>query len=179
MKKIKFIFTVLTSIICMSGCSNSSNIDSIIQNNQSSDTSITENTSIVMATSPLYSQLGIPDSSNGEFDVDLTKLNSSMVYAQVYDMIYNGDNYLGKKVKVKGPFAHYKDINGQEYFAVIVSDATACCSQGIEFVLDGDYTYPNDYPPLSTEIIVTGEFNYYKEGYMTYCQLLNATMEIV
>ena len=62
------------------------------------------------------------------------------------------------------------------FFAVLISDATACCSQGIEFVLDGDYSYPDDYPLLGTNITVTGNFNYYKEGESTYCQLLNANM---
>ena len=101
-----------------------------------------------------------------------------MIYAQVYDMVYNGDNYLGKKVKVKGPFSYFQETDGREFFAVLVSDATACCSQGIEFVLDGEHTYPNDYPELGTEITVTGEFDYYTEGYATYCQLLHAEMEV-
>ena len=61
---------------------------------------------------------------------------------------------------------------------MIVSDATACCSQGIEFVLDGDYKYPDDYPAVDKTITVVGEFNYYKEEYNTYCQLLNAEMTV-
>ena len=117
-------------------------------------------------------------SSDGEYDVDLTQLNSSMVYAQVYDMVNNADSYMGKTVKAKGNFSYFKDdATGKEYFAVLISDATACCSQGIEFVLDGDYTYPKDYPALDTEITVTGTFNSYKEGGYTYVQLLNANIE--
>lgn len=98
------------------------------------------------------------------------------VYAQVYDMVNNGDNYLGKTVKAKGPFSYFHESDGREFFAVIISDATACCSQGIEFVLDGDYSYPDDYPAIGTEITVVGKFNYYKEGFYTYCQLTDATM---
>jgi hypothetical protein len=112
------------------------------------------------------------------YDVDLTQLNSSMVYAQVYDMVANPDNYMGQRVRAKGPFSYFKDEQtGNEYFAVLISDATACCSQGIEFVLDGDHKYPEDYPALETEITVSGEFNYYKEGVNTYCQLINAQIE--
>ncbi len=112
------------------------------------------------------------------YDVDLTELNSQMVYAQVYDMVSNPDNYMGQKIRVKGPFSYFKDEQtGNEYFAVLISDATACCSQGIEFVLDGDYTYPQDYPAVDTEIIVNGVFNYYKENGFTYCQLTGATLE--
>lgn len=117
------------------------------------------------------------DSNN--VDIDLTILDSNMVYAQVYDMVYNGDNYLGKKVKVNGTFAYYKDeLTENEYFTVLISDATACCAQGIEFILDGEYKYPDDYPELDTKITVIGDFNYYKEGYNIYCQLLNAQLYI-
>ena len=61
----------------------------------------------------------------------------------------------------------------------MISDATACCSQGIEFVLDGNYSYPEDYPSIGTEITVVGKFNYYTEDdFYTYCQLLNAEMQV-
>ena len=114
---------------------------------------------------------------NGTFDVDLTTLSASMVYGQVYDMVYNPEDYLGKTVKMRGPFGYYCDeATGNEYFAVLITDATACCSQGIEFVLDGDYTYPDDYPELNEEITVIGRFNSYTEGNIPYCQLTNAQM---
>jgi len=116
--------------------------------------------------------------TDGEYDVDLTQLNSSMVYAQVYDMINQPDSYKGKTVKAKGNFAYFKDgVTEKEYFAVLISDATACCSQGIEFVLDGEHTYPNDYPAIDSEITVTGKFDYYKEDGNTYVQLTDAKLE--
>ena len=41
----------------------------------------------------------------------------------------------------------------------------------------GEHTYPQDYPPLDTEITVTGTFNAYREyGYM-YLQLTDAQVE--
>ena len=36
--------------------------------------------------------------------------------------------------------------------------------------------HPDDYPAIGTEITVVGKFNYYKEGFYTYCQLTDATM---
>lgn len=112
------------------------------------------------------------------YDVDLTQLNSQMVYAQVYDMVTKPEDYKGQKVRAKGPFSYFKDDQtGNEYFAVLISDATACCSQGIEFVLDGDHKYPDDYPAMDTEITVSGTFDYYKEGVNIYCQLLDAKIE--
>ena len=51
---------------------------------------------------------------------------------------------------------------------------TACCSQGLEFVLAGEHSYPADYPELGTEITVVGTFQTYEEnGYMD-CHLVDA-----
>lgn len=111
--------------------------------------------------------------------LDLTEYDGNMVYTTVYDMMFNGDQYLGQVIKVRGIFGYYKDEDtGDEFFEVVISDATACCSQGIEFVLDGEYTYPDDYPKLGTDITVTGVFDYYTEGHGIYLQLLHADMKI-
>jgi hypothetical protein len=134
-------------------------------------------TSVTTSHNNIGAVIDTSDLSNKDIDIDLTQLNSTMVYAQVFDMINNGDNYLGKTVRAKGPFSYYQEPDGREFFAVIISDATACCSQGIEFVLDGDYTYPDDYPAIGTEITVVGKFNSYKEDFYTYIQLTDATME--
>ena len=118
------------------------------------------------------------DASNGEYDVDLTILDRNMVYAQVYDMVYESDNYEGKLVRAKGNFAHYQDPRTEkDYYAVLISDAAACCSQGIEFVLEGDPVFPDDYPPEGTEITISGNFNAYVENGTTYVQLLDAKVE--
>ena len=169
MKKHIFITAVIAAVI-LTGCSKTENTKPSVTDSSISDSSVT-------TLHPSYDTFDVPDSSNGEYDVDLTQLSASMVYAQVYDMVNNGDNYLGKTVKAKGPFSYFQETDGREFFAVIISDATACCSQGIEFVLDGDYSYPDDYPDVGTEITVVGRFNYYKEGFYTYCQLTDATME--
>lgn len=114
----------------------------------------------------------------GEVDVDLTSLSSTMVYSEVYNMMVSPESYLGKTVKMNGAFAVYEDEEtGKIYYACVIADATACCSQGIEFVLGGNYSYPADYPELGTEITVTGEFGTYVEGGITYCQLTGAEMQ--
>ena len=114
-----------------------------------------------------------------EPDLDLTGFDSNMVYATVYDMMFNGDNYLGQIIKARGSFGYYKaEETGKEYFAILISDASACCSQGIEFVLDGDHTYPDDYPALGSDLTVTGEFDYYTEGRGIYIQLLHADIQV-
>ena len=179
MKAIMIISVSLMSLIMLTGCGSATAVDTV-----------QEQTSAAAVQDPMKADIegdntssGADEASSGDrysqIDIDLTEMDSSMIYATVYDMVNNGDDYLGKTVKVTGPFAYYKEEQtGNEYFAVLVSDATACCSQGIEFVLDGDYKYPDDYPPQNKTITVIGEFSYYKEDYNTYCQLLNAEMTV-
>ena len=116
-------------------------------------------------------------------DVDLTVLSSTMVYSEVYNMLYNDPaHYLGKTVKAKGAFSIYQLVTDGVLqpdpvsYACIISDAAACCAEGMEFVLEGDYTYPDDYPELGAEITVIGEFQSYEENGMTWYHLVNARL---
>ena len=116
-------------------------------------------------------------------DVDLTVLSSTMVYSEVYNMLYNDPaHYLGKTVKAKGTFSIYQLVtdgvlqSDPVSYACIISDAAACCAEGMEFVLEGDYTYPDDYPELGAEITVIGEFQSYEENGMTWYHLANARL---
>lgn len=118
-----------------------------------------------------------PAQASGELDVDLTTLSSTMVYSEIYNMMYEPDRYVGKRIKMNGQFAVYGNPNtGAVYTACIIMDATACCSQGLEFVLAGEHSYPADYPELGTEITVVGTFQTYEgNGYMD-CHLVDAEM---
>ncbi len=116
-------------------------------------------------------------------DVDLTVLSSTMVYSEVYNMLYNDPaHYLGKTVKARGEFSIYQLVTDGVLqpdpvsYACIISDAAACCAEGMEFVLEGDLTYPDDYPELGAEITVIGEFQSYEENGMTWYHLVNAKM---
>ncbi|MCD8097746.1 MAG: hypothetical protein LUE31_06900 [Lachnospiraceae bacterium] len=104
---------------------------------------------------------------SSDFDIDLTELSSAMVYAEVYNMMYTPDEYLGKSVRMSGTFTVYEGED-RNYYACIIEDATACCSQGIEFVLDGDFSYPDDYPDIDSTITVSGIFDTYYEGQSRY-----------
>ncbi|MCR5041739.1 MAG: hypothetical protein K6C36_06575 [Clostridia bacterium] len=112
----------------------------------------------------------------GSVDVDLTKLSSTLVYAEVYNMMTEPGSYLGKRIRMRGDFA-YTEGDGRYYFACIISDATACCAQGIEFVLKDERKFPEEYPAKGTELTVVGIFDTYTEGKYQYCQLIDAVME--
>ena len=120
----------------------------------------------------------------GKVDVDLTVLSSTMVYSEVYNMLYfYPEDYYGKTVKMTGQFNVYQWVDESGVvadmpvaYACIISDATACCAEGMEFVLKDDLAYPDDYPELGAEITVLGEFQSYEENGMTWYHLVNARL---
>ncbi len=93
-------------------------------------------------------------------------------------MVYP-EEYMGKTVRVSGLyFASYYSVTELYYHYCIISDATACCASGLEFVRSDDsYRYPEDYPEDYTEIVVVGTFGSYEEQGITYYCLLDATLE--
>jgi hypothetical protein len=110
--------------------------------------------------------------------VDLTSMSSTAVYAEVFDMMYYPEKYIGKTIKMEGIYSDYcNQATGNHYFACIIMDATACCSQGIEFIPSDDYKYPNDYPQEGDTIIVEGVFDTYTEESRMYCTLRNASIQ--
>lgn len=116
--------------------------------------------------------------SAGPADVDLTELSSTMVYSEVYNMVNTPDDYLGKTVKMNGVAASFYDEAEKEtYHACIIKDATACCSQGIEYVLEGAGSGKGEYPADGDEITVTGTFQTYETADGTqYCTLEGAKL---
>ena len=123
-------------------------------------------------------------SESAGIDIDLTALSSTMVYSEVYNMMVTPENYIGKTVKMRGQLeiAQPLDADGNPdpqriYFSCIIADATACCAQGIEFVLAGEHEYPGDYPHPGAEITVSGTFRTYEEDGYIYGQLYDAEMQ--
>ena len=118
-------------------------------------------------------QSGDAENADTDVDVDLTKLGSTMVYSEVYNMMSVPEEYVGKTIKMSGTFSLYEGET-RNYYACVIADATACCAQGIEFVRRSDYRYPEDYPAVGDPITVVGVFDTYYEGADLYCQLIDA-----
>lgn len=104
--------------------------------------------------------VGAAQTGETRVDIDLTALNSTLVYAQVSDMLNNPLNYLGKTVKMNGPYfpLYYKALN-RSYHYVIIEDAAACCQGGMEFILNSSGDYPED----GDRIEIAGVFKSYEE----------------
>ena len=110
-------------------------------------------------------------------DIDLTALSSTLIYSEVFNMMMEPLEYVGKTVKMDGVCSIYEDENtGNIYYACIVQDATQCCSQGLEFVLDEDQYQKEDYPKAGDEIIIKGTFDTYEENGNQYLTMRNSQL---
>ena len=104
-------------------------------------------------------------------DIDLTTLSSTMVYSEVYNVMYLPENYVGKTVKMEGTYSFmHDDVSGMDYYACIIQDATACCAQGIEFIPNN----PEACPEEGGTVTVVGVFDTYMEGDLLFCTLRGA-----
>lgn len=134
-----------------------------------------ENTNAGMSGSIIPSGEGV--------DYDLTAMSGDMVYATVYQLMMDPKTYVGKTFRIKGTYySAYVEETGKRYFYCIVSDATACCAQGLEFVWgDGSHSYPDEYPQEESTIIVEGTFDTYREkedSIVSYCRLSDAAIVV-
>ena len=109
-------------------------------------------------------------------DGDLSVLDSDMIYATVYQMMSDPEQYVGKTFRIEGKFyVTYDEMTKNQYYYCVIKDATECCAQGLEFVWgDGSHIYPDEYPTDGTEVIVDGTFELYMENDSRYCRLANA-----
>ncbi len=127
-----------------------------------------------------------PQAGAGDVDVDLTTLSSTMVFAEVSSLVYDPIPYLGQRVRMEGIFSvdHAYTMEGevdlsQNYFYCIIEDALACCAQGLEFSLAGDYAYPEDYPAEGDTIRVVGTVEFFEVNGFRHLRLGDAVLEPV
>ena len=184
------ILGVMIISVMLAGCGNTaSKVDQVIQSQMQKEDGKGKETNTgekdetpgptaALKTDATDKENSVKSVSNENIDVDLTKLSSTMVYSEVYNMLYAPQDYIGKTVKMRGMFVTYTNQDESQYYpAVIIADATACCSQGLEFLLEGNPPYPEGYPKMETEITVIGTFETYDEEGYRYCHLVNATFQ--
>ena len=110
-------------------------------------------------------------------DLDLSKLSGMMVYSEVFNMRSEPEEYYGKRVRISGLFSAYQNpFTGEYYYNCIIPDATACCSQGLQFFPSEVLSYPDDFPEQGAAITLQGTFSKNEENvYM--CSLNDAVIE--
>ena len=119
---------------------------------------------------------GSVNAPEASVDVDLSVMDSEMIYATVYQIMSDPEQYVGKTFRIEGKFyVTYDEMTKNQYYYCVIKDATECCAQGLEFVWgDGSHIYPDEYPNDGTEVIVDGTFELYMENDSRYCRLANA-----
>ncbi|MFV0364114.1 MAG: hypothetical protein ACK5LL_13675 [Suipraeoptans sp.] len=155
------ILSLAIMLMGVSGCSSSE---------EASDNS---NEASVAADVEANEEIDINEGSQFDDDsiVDLTTLSSTMLYSEVYNMMQNPSDYIGKEVKAKGIYQSMElGEEGNRYFFILISDASECCEQGLEFICD-HAVYPNDYPEEGAEVTIKGTYELYNEGENTYYRI--------
>ena len=123
-------------------------------------------------TSPEVSELSDEVVVGDPVNIDLTTMNSTMIYSVIYDITVNADRYYGKTLMLDGYFdTSYDETLDTRYYFIVVPDAAACCMQGLEFKLGDSAVYPNDYPEVKSDIRVRGTLAQYDELGQTYCYI--------
>lgn len=93
-----------------------------------------------------------------QVDLDLTQMNANMIYAEVFNMLIEPENYENKNIKISGYFNIFTNENTNEkYYAIIIPDALECCQQGLEIVWLGEHS-PEEYPAQGEKITIVGRY---------------------
>ena len=107
-------------------------------------------------------------------DVDLTKVNSNMVYVQVFYMMQKPQDYNGQTIRLPGVCTIMKNrVTQQRTYNCNVLDSAGCCAKMIPFKLaDANAAYPKS----GEAIVVTGKFQVVTENEKTFGVLNDAVV---
>ena len=102
-------------------------------------------------------------------EIDLTKMSSTMVYSYVFNMINAPNDFIGQRFRISGNYdEEYWDQTKLTYHYIVIADATACCAQGLEFVLNDINAA---YPQVGEEFEISGTFGTYTENGNLYIRI--------
>jgi len=174
MKKLITLTLAAAAALSLCACgSKTSGVDLVLASQIEADKEMPETKPLQSETAARQPETIIPETETANedgIDVDLSKMSGTMAYAEVYNMMVYPEDYIGKKIRIRGPYyASYLEDTDMYYHYVIITDATACCESGIEVIWDNsDHVYPDEYPDNMTEVEATGIFNTYEENGYTY-----------
>ena len=117
-------------------------------------------------------------SAKSDVDIDLSRYSITMAQAELYNMMMEPERYEGKKVRLHGAFDvfEYEEHGAvHQSYACIIQDATACCAQGMEFVLASG-SYPDDYPRIGEECTITGRYHVEEVDGLSYIRLVDSEL---
>lgn len=95
----------------------------------------------------------------GKIDLDLSKMNYNMISSITFEMLIETEKYAGKTVKISGNY-HSAEYEGNQYYSVVVWDATRCCPAGISFYPVDSLKEEIESLEQDAEITLTGKMVY-------------------
>lgn len=115
--------------------------------------------------------------SDSDIDTDLSPLDANMAYAALVDISSSAYDHEGEVIRITGKFSWYTDEStGEKQYGCVVSDATACCTQGIYFVPADSGFLPEKALKENQEITVTGKFDVAQGSNYEYYRLVNSVI---
>ena len=117
-----------------------------------------------------------------DVDIDLSRMNPNMRYAEITQVTQDPDKYVGKTARLVGYFRPYPDGDKNGTYttgriALEMPDQAGCCAAVVEFVLrDAKGTV---LPSIGTEVMVEGVLETYTQDGIMRCQFTDATMHKV
>ena len=117
MKRIKITGFLLAIVLVMSGCVQQ---DITEEDNEQKEAGTTGTLSVITMTEnaeeTTTTEATAEDSTMPGVDYNLTSMSKDMVYATIYQVMYEPDKYVGKVFRVQGPYYPvYVDETGKYY----------------------------------------------------------------
>lgn len=118
----------------------------------------------------------VPTIDYDNVNFDLTQISENQAYNFIYNPLSDPESYIGAAVKMSDKFM-VSEYNGKYYYMCAVENHSGESIQALEFIPLDNLSYPDDFPPVDSEITVTGQFATYSEGSSLYATLKFAKIE--
>ncbi len=110
-------------------------------------------------------------------DIDLTQMSATMVYAYVFNLMTTPEEYIGQRYRIAGVHgSSYFEETDATYHYIVIEDATACCAEGLEFVLADEAA---DYPQPGDVVELSGVLEPYMENGVVYVHIVAEQMTVL
>ncbi len=107
-------------------------------------------------------------------DMDLSTCNRGITYVQMIQVCRSPEDYDGQLFRVKGKF-NYSQTN--DLARIIFSDNTGCCEIALVFQSAQPLRFPDDYPPLWGDIMITARLTVDRTDSELPCHFTDAVIE--
>ncbi|MCL1895212.1 MAG: hypothetical protein FWG03_01550 [Clostridiales bacterium] len=107
---------------------------------------------------------------------DVIEVKEKMFVAQMNDIYYNADDYLGKTIKYEGIFDIYEEDTGVDYYFVI-RYGPGCC--GIDLNAGLEVAWDKGYPEQNDWVEVVGVLEDYEDNGNNYLRLALSSLTVL